>query len=200
MSGPGSLRGLLSAWACSAVLSLAPAALFLTGTAAPAFAQSKKAAVLPRPPALPTPVLQRLAQMTPEQRQKALARLAPERRERLEQQLNKLDQLPPEQKARVLERYDAFQGLPRDRQGAVRAELQALRKMPVRQRRLRLNSPEFEQASRPKNSGCCANRFRLRPGSLLRIRLLLGKRPHLLPRRRNSRPVSTGFSSETGTR
>jgi hypothetical protein len=129
--------------------------LLLTGgafflTSAPAFAQSKKAAVLPRPPALPTPVLQRLAQMTPEQRQKALARLSPERRERVEQQLDKLDQLPPEQKARVLERYDAFQGLPRDRQGAVRAELQALRKMPVRQRRLRLNSPEFEQAFSPE--------------------------------------------------
>jgi len=147
MSGLGSLRGLLSAWAWSAALFLAVAVLFLSP---PALAQSKKAAVLPRPPALPTPVLQRLAQMTPEQRQKALARLAPERRERVEAQLKKLDQLPPEQKARVLERYDAFQGLPRDRQGAVRAELQALRKIPVRQRRLRLNSPEFEQSFSPE--------------------------------------------------
>lgn len=110
MSGFRSLPGLLSAWALVA-------ALLLAGAALPAFAQSKKAAVLPRPPALPTPVLQRLAQMTPEQRQKALARLAPERRARLEQQLNKLDQLPPDQKASVLERYDAFQGLPRDRRG-----------------------------------------------------------------------------------
>jgi hypothetical protein len=148
MSGLGSLRGVLTAWTLRAALYLTGAVLFLTGT--PAFAQSKKAAVLPRPPALPTPVLQRLAQMTPEQRQKALARLPPERRERVEQQLSKLDQLPPEQKARVLERYDAFQGLPRDRQGAVRAELQALRKMPVPQRRLRLNSPEFEQSFSPE--------------------------------------------------
>ena len=162
MSGFRSLPGLLSAWALVA-------ALLLAGAALPAFAQSKKAAVLPRPPALPTPVLQRLAQMTPEQRQKALARLAPERRARLEQQLNKLDQLPPDQKASVLERYDAFQGLPRDRQGAVRAELQALRKLPVKQRRARLNSSEFEQNFSPEEQRLLRESFpfaaRPTPGS-----------------------------------
>ena len=143
MSRFGSLRG----WPSVGVLA---ATLALTGAAMPAFAQGKKAAILPRPPALPTRVLQRLAEMTPEQRQKALARLPPERRERVEQQLNRLDQLPPEQRARVLERYDIFQGLPRDRQGVVRGELQALRKMPLRQRRARLNSPEFQQTFSPE--------------------------------------------------
>src|ERR1700750_3254056 len=121
MSGFGAWRGQLSctrgvhAWAWGA-------ALLLQCWAYPALAQAKKAAVLPRPPALPTPVLQRLAQMTPEQRQKALARLPPDRRERVEQQLARLDELPPEQKASVIQRYDIFQGLPRDRQASVRAE------------------------------------------------------------------------------
>jgi Protein of unknown function (DUF3106) len=141
MSGFRSLRGLLSKWALGA-------ALFVVSAVQPAWAQAKNA--LPRPPALPTRVLERLAQMTPEQRQKALARLPPERRERVEQQLNRLDQLPPDQKAQVLERYDAFQGLPRDRQAAVRAELQALRKMAFARRRARLNSPEFEQTFSPE--------------------------------------------------
>lgn len=126
-------------------------ALLLLGDAQTAWAaQGKKQNALPRPPALPTPVLQRLSQMTPEQRQKALARLPPERRVRVEEQLARLDALPPEQKANVLERYDLFQGLPRDRQGAVRAELQSLRKMTVPQRRARLNSPEFAQNFSPE--------------------------------------------------
>lgn len=110
-------------------------------------AQAKRA---PRPPALPTPALQRLANMTPAQRQKALERLPPERRARIEQQLSKLDQLSPEQRARLLQRYDEFQGLPRDRQAAVRSELQTLRRLPTPQLRQRLNSPEFQQKFSPE--------------------------------------------------
>ena len=105
---------------------------------------------VPRPPALAGPVLQRLANMTPEQREKALARLPPERRAYVEEQLNRLGQLSPEQRARLLQRYDEFQGLPRDRQAAVRSELQALRKLPTPQLRERLNSPDFQQNFSPE--------------------------------------------------
>ena len=143
MSGFRAFRAPLHAWTLGA-------ALLLVGAGGPALAQAKKAAVLPRPPALPTPVLRRLSQMTPEQRQKALARLPPERRERVEQQLSRLDALPPDQRASVIQRYDEFQALPRDRQATVRAELQALRRMPLLQRRARLNSPEFQQTFSPE--------------------------------------------------
>jgi len=103
-----------------------------------------------RPPALPTPALQRLANMTPEQREKALSKLTPERREKIETQLGKLDKLPADQRSQLLQRYDQFQGLPRDRQAAVRGELQALRKLPTPQLRERLNSPEFQQSYSPE--------------------------------------------------
>jgi hypothetical protein len=103
-----------------------------------------------RPPALPTPALQRLANMTPEQRQKALSRLPPDRRDRVEDQLGKLDRLPADQRAKLLQRYDEFQGLPRDRQATVRSELQALRKLPTPQLRERLNSPEFQEKFSPE--------------------------------------------------
>jgi hypothetical protein len=138
--------------------------LIACGEASPAFAQAKPAAQpkpagqakpggqakAPRPPALAGPALQRFANMTPEQREKALARLPPERRERIEEQLNRLGNLSPEQRAKLLQRYDEFQGLPRDRQAAVRSELQALRKLPTPQLRQRLNSPEFQQNFSPE--------------------------------------------------
>lgn len=104
----------------------------------------------PRPPALAGPVLQRLANMTPEQRERALSKLAPARRAYVEEQLNRLGNLSPEQRARLLQRYDEFQGLPRDRQQAVRSELQALRKLPTPQLRERLHSPEFQQNFSPE--------------------------------------------------
>lgn len=117
----------------------------------PVFAQAKGAGkAAPRPPALAGPALQRLANMSPEQRQKALSRLPPERRGRIEEQLNRLGNLPPDQRAKLLQRYDEFQGLPRDRQAAVRSELQALRKLPTPQLRQRLNSPEFQQNFSPE--------------------------------------------------
>lgn len=116
--------------------------------ALPAFGQAK--ALPRRPPALPGPALQKLSQMTPEQRQRVLSRLPPERRARIEEQLNRLEKLPPDQRARLLQRYDEFQGLPRDRQAAVRSELQALRKLPTPQLRERLNSPEFQQQFSPE--------------------------------------------------
>lgn len=122
--------------------------LAVCGVVVPAYGQAK--ALPRRPPALPGPALRRLSEMTPEQRQKALSRLAPERRARIEEQLNRLDQLPPEQRARLIERYEVFQGLPPDRRVAVRAELQALRKLPTPELHQRLNSPEFQQNFSPE--------------------------------------------------
>ncbi len=114
--------------------------------AARAKAEAAAAAAAARPAALPMPAVERLANMTPEQRQKILERIAPARREKIEIQLAKLDQLPPEQRAQLLQRYEMFQGLPQDRQVAIRLELQMLRKMSTPRLRERFSSPEFQQS------------------------------------------------------
>ena len=102
------------------------------------------------PPQIPDAQVNRLMNMTPEQREKFLANLPPERRENLEKRLNRLDQLPPEQKAELDRRFGEFQKLPRPRQQAVRQELQTLRGLRPVDRRARINSPEFKEQYSPE--------------------------------------------------
>jgi hypothetical protein len=83
------------------------------------------------PKGIPGPAVQRLLNMTPEEREKALAQLPPERRAQIEQRLNRLAQLPPEQRAELQQRYQEFQSLPKDRQR-------------------RLNSPGFQREYSPE--------------------------------------------------
>jgi hypothetical protein len=93
--------------------------------------------------------LDRWEKMTPEQRQRALDRMPPERRAQMEERLNRLEQLPPEQKEQLKQRYREFQALPRDRQDAVRLEIQALRSMRPAARIARVNSPAFQRQYSP---------------------------------------------------
>lgn len=99
----------------------------------------------PPPPALPGPMIERLRSMTPEQREKALSRLPPERRAMVEQRLNRIEQLPPEQRTQLEGRYQRFQSLPPARRLAVREELQNLRGLPPAERRRRFLDPGFQQ-------------------------------------------------------
>jgi hypothetical protein len=132
------------------------AALLMTcGLAPPAWAQFVRVQFRPvqarkTPKGIPGPAVQRLLNMTPEEREKALARLPPERRAQIEQRLNRLAQLPPEQRAELQQRYQEFQSLPKDRQEAVRLELQSLRALPPRLRQRRLNSPGFQREYSPE--------------------------------------------------
>jgi hypothetical protein len=89
---------------------------------------------------LPAPAVERFLQMSPEDRERALSQLAPERRQVVEKQLNRLQQLSPEQAQRLQEVYPAFQNLRPVRRQAVRAELQELRQMRPALRKDRLNS------------------------------------------------------------
>jgi hypothetical protein len=114
------------------------------GMVAPAVAQARKA-----PKGIPGPA-QRFMNMTPEERERALARLPPERRAQIEQRLNRLAQLPPEQREELQRRYQAFRSLPQDRQDAVRLELQSLRALPPRLRQRRLASPGFQREYSPE--------------------------------------------------
>ena len=89
---------------------------------------------------LPAPAVERFLQMSPADQERALSRLAPERRQQMEERLRKLQQLPPDQMQRLQDVYPAFQNLRPERQQAVRAEIQELRKTRPAFRRERLNN------------------------------------------------------------
>ncbi len=89
--------------------------------------------------------LERWEKMTPEQRERALAKLPPERRARVEERLKRLESLPPEDRENLRQRYNDFQALPQDRRDALRLEIQALRAMRPMVRRRRVTSPEFQR-------------------------------------------------------
>jgi len=89
---------------------------------------------------LPAPAVERFLQMSPEDRERALSQLTPERRQQVEKQLNRLQQLSPEQMQRLQGLYPAFENLRPVRRQAVRAELQELRQMRPVLRKDRLNS------------------------------------------------------------
>src|ERR1700683_5648224 len=99
--------------------------------------------------------------MTPEEREKALSRLPPERRKKIEDQLNQynslspaqrrdlrsryagFNQLPPEKQNQARRLYQQFGRLPEDRRAPVQSEFENLRSMPEAERNARLNSDEF---------------------------------------------------------
>ena len=94
---------------------------------------------------LPAPAVERFLQMSPADQERALSRLAPERRQQVEERLRKLQQLPPDQMQRLQDVYPAFQSLRPVRQQAVRAEIQELRQTrpAFRKERLNNNAREF---------------------------------------------------------
>ena len=89
---------------------------------------------------LPAPAVERFLQMSPEDRERALAQLTPERRQQVEERINRLQQLPPEQIQRLQDLYPAFLNLRPARRQAVREEIQQLRLTRPALRKDRLNS------------------------------------------------------------
>jgi len=89
---------------------------------------------------LPAPAVERFLQMSPEDRERALSQLTPERRQQVEQRLNRLQQLPPDQAQRLQDLYPAFINLRLPRRQAVRQEIQELRQLKPVERKDRLNS------------------------------------------------------------
>jgi hypothetical protein len=112
-------------------------------------------------------IAQRLLQMTPEERERALEKFPPERQAQIRQRLARLDSLPPQQQQRLTQQYDRFANLPPDKQLLVRRqiqeynrlpddrkqivgpELQRLRRMPEDKREARLASEEFRNKFTP---------------------------------------------------
>ena len=108
-----------------------------------------------------TPI-ERWNRMTPEERRRALGKLPPARRREIEEKLQKFRNLPPQERQQLSDRYQAFSqlppeqqnrartlfrqfnSLPPDRRPVVRQEFESLRSLPDSERRLRVNSSEFQ--------------------------------------------------------
>jgi hypothetical protein len=89
---------------------------------------------------LPAPAVVRFLQMSPEDRERALSQLTPERRQQVEERLSRLQQLPPDQLQRLHDVYPAFLNLRPARQQAVRQEIQELRQLRPVERKDRINN------------------------------------------------------------
>ena len=103
----------------------------------------------------------RLMQMTPAEREKALSRLAPGRRQNIERRIGELQKLPPAQQSMVRNRLEMlnslppqranqvrrslqqFKTLPEERSGQMRQEMQRMATLPDDDRRAHMNSEEF---------------------------------------------------------
>jgi t-SNARE complex subunit (syntaxin) len=101
--------------------------------------------------------------MSPAQQQKALNRLPPEQRRRLEERLEKFNQLPRGQQQTLRNMYDRLNQLPPERQQAVRRSLNQFSQQPPERRQAmrqelrsmaplgaqdrdgRMTSPEFRE-------------------------------------------------------
>ncbi|HYZ87289.1 MAG TPA: DUF3106 domain-containing protein [Bryobacteraceae bacterium] len=108
-------------------------------------------------------IIERLRRMTPEERQRWLERLPPERRERIERRLKALEELTPEERDRLQQQYERFRQLPpeqqdavrnlfrryssfpRERREAIREELRQLANLRPIERRDRILSSEFQE-------------------------------------------------------
>lgn len=90
----------------------------------------------PRGPALlgPANALDRWNRMTPEQRDRAMAKLPPERQQRIRERLERFNALPERERNRLRARYDAFAKLPPEKQQLLRNDIQELGRLPGERR------------------------------------------------------------------
>lgn len=153
------------------------ALLFLCVNLAPgAFAQGRRGAmgrVRPDKPARQvrrTPI-EEFRTMSPDQQQRALDRLTPQERQRLQERLKKFDQLPagqqrslnnlynrlhglaPERQDAVRESINNFSRLPAPRQQAMREELRGMVGLSDKDRQARMSTPEFQEKFSKEEQG-----------------------------------------------
>ena len=125
---------------------------------------------------LGAPAVQRLANMTPEGRKKALQKLPPERRKMLEDRLHAYDKLTaaqkdkihalsPEQQVHLRRLYQRFNNFPPERQGALRAETQKMQVMSSAERRARMNSDEFRNRYNQREQALLAELAKASPSN-----------------------------------
>ena len=129
-------------------------------------AQEKRRAERAKAKEAPTP-LERWNRLTPEQRQRVLAQMPPERRREFQQKLQQYRSLPPEERQQLRDRYQAFSqlppeqqnharelfrqfnSLPEDRRPIVRQEYEQLRSMSASERSARIANEAFRSRFNP---------------------------------------------------
>jgi len=122
--------------------------------------QAAKAAAAPR-----APIFNRLAEMSPEERAAALAKLPPAQRQRIEQRLENFARQSPEQQARALDQQRRLMALPPERRMQARQSLRELRDTQpprrgvIRQELQKLGSMTDEQRTEYMNSRPFRERF-----------------------------------------
>ncbi len=124
----------------------------------------------------PAPV-EEFERMSPDQREKALQKLPPERQEKIRQQLQRYDQLSPGQKEQlqrlwalspdrrqqVRKSIQDFSDLPQDRKRAVNAQFQQLESMAAKERKSYFNSPDFKSRFNSEEQKMIKNMAELLP-------------------------------------
>jgi Protein of unknown function (DUF3106) len=146
----------------SSVVSVALLVCLASGATAGAQGRQAGPKPLRTPKNVKTPIDEFL-RMSPEQQQRALDRLPPEKRARLQQRLERFNQLPPQQQQALRNMYDRLNQLPPERQQVVRRSLnqfsqqppdrrQAMRQelarmapLEAEDREARMSSPEFRE-------------------------------------------------------
>src|SRR5207244_9505780 len=74
--------------------------------------------------------IERWSRMTPEQRRRALDRLPPERRQKIEEQLERYQNLTPEQRDQLRFRFQTFNQLPPEKRDAARMLFRQFNQLP----------------------------------------------------------------------
>ena len=112
--------------------------------------------------------IERLESMSPEERRAVLDKLPPDRRERVEKQLNRLGKMTPLQRAKLKERMEKFKSLnpqqqtqvrqisqeikdlPGPRKAIIRQEMEVLKSLPEGERQSRMESSTWKKQFAPK--------------------------------------------------
>lgn len=130
-----------------AVISCVWAVLMAVTAAAsgPTVASDQPAAQRPRNP------IDRWNQMTPEERERELAKLPPERARQIRERIRRYNQLPPAEKQALREGYQKFAQLPPEKQEIVRESMRQFRQLPlVRRPLVRREISQLRSLSEPQ--------------------------------------------------
>jgi hypothetical protein len=140
---------------------IAGAAFAADQTTTPRGGKPAPKAAQPKPANRPTEPFQRILDMKPEEREKFLQKVSPERRQNIEKRLREFQKMAPAGRTRVLTELEMLHSLPLEKQQQVRRslkqlselpeerkalvsrELQQMAPMPDEQRREHMNSEEF---------------------------------------------------------
>jgi hypothetical protein len=115
---------------CGWAIILAATPVLVAAAGEPTVASDKPAAPQARTP------IDRWNQMSPEERERELAKLPPERARQIRERIRRYNQLPPQVKRALREGYQKFAELPPDKQEIVRQRMREFRELPLERRPL----------------------------------------------------------------